>query len=69
MALTKLESILAVGLELFPISKGNQALVFMQMESESQQKEMIWFLAEHEKATEQEILDAAKRIVENSAES
>ena len=64
MALTRMEEILTDGLQLFPMTNGNRALVFMQMETEEQQREMVHYLSENRKATEKEILAVARRIAE-----
>ena len=45
MALTRMEEILTDGLQLFPMTNGNRALVFMQMETEEQQREMVHYLS------------------------
>ena len=64
MALTRMEEILTDGLQLFPMTNGNRALVFMQMETEEQQREMVHYLSGSSKATEKEILAVARRIAE-----
>ena len=64
MALTRMEEILTDGLQLFPVTNGNRALVFMQMETEEQQREMVHYLSGSRKATEKEILAVARRIAE-----
>ena len=56
MALTRMEEILTDGLQLFPMTNGNRALVFMQMETEEQQREMVHYLSGNAWDTKQEPL-------------
>lgn len=63
MALTTAEKHLMEGLGFFDMKKGNQVLALMLMDTDEKRWELINFLAAHEGAAEDEVMDAAYRIV------
>ena len=67
MEMTMTQKLLAYGLKQFPISRENLETVYLFLyESEEKMKEMIKFLALHEKATEQEIMTELARILKEN---
>lgn len=62
MALTTAEKLLMEGLGFFDMKKGKKVLALMLMDTEDKRWELISFLAAHEGAAEDEVMDAAYRI-------
>ena len=62
MALTEAQKILKAGLTLTPLTKGNQAIIFLMMETEEQIIKMARFIVENKQATEKELMAEAQRI-------
>lgn len=60
--LTELEKILIGYLKISNARAGVQATMFLLLREEPQQMEMCEFLSKNEEATEQEILEQARRI-------
>ena len=60
--LTELEKVLIGYLKISKARAGVQATAFLLLREESQQMEMCEFLPKNETATEQQILDLARKI-------
>ena len=60
--LTELEKVLIGYLKISKARAGVQATAFLLLREESQQMEMWEFLSKNETATEQQILDMARKI-------
>ncbi len=62
MALTEVTQLLIDGLHLYLKNTGEIILVCMWLQKEEQQIEMLLFLRDNKEATEQEVMDEARRI-------
>lgn len=62
MSLTKAEKLLIEGLQIFQVSEGMAAAIFMTLQTEEQQLAMMGYMIEHEGASGEELLDQARRI-------
>ena len=67
MELTKTQKTLIYGLTRFPVSEENQEAIFLFLYKDVEKmEEMIKFLVQNEKATEQEILQKVEKILEST---
>ena len=64
MELTETEKYLISGLKLQKVSKGKLAAICLMLETEKQQMKMIQYIAEHEDATDDDLMRLARRIAE-----
>ena len=65
--LTKTQKTLIYGLTLFPVTEENQEAIFLFLyEDEAKMEEMIKYLVQNEKATEQEIMTELARILKEN---
>lgn len=62
MALSWEEQTLIDGLQVFEVSRPNQVIVFLILQTDEQKMQMVDYLLEHRDATEQEILTKAQEI-------
>lgn len=60
--LTMTERHLLDGFKAFGVSKGMAALMFVMLDGEEQETEMIEYMMEHLKATEEELVKEAYKI-------
>lgn len=65
MLLSQIEQILIGYLKTYQMQESSRAMIFLMLENDAQMEEMCWFLEEHPKATEQEILAKAQQIRRN----
>jgi hypothetical protein len=68
MALTLTQKLLIYGLTLFRLPEETQEAIFLVLNTEDEQLQMIAYLMKHPEATEQEILDHMGEIIESTQE-
>ena len=62
MELSGNEKLLIQGLQICGISKGMSAVIFMTLQTDEQKLEMCNYLADHKDASDEELLEQARRI-------
>ena len=62
MPITEVEKLLISGLKLCGVKKGIGMVILLLLKEEDQQMDMIEYIVEHKQATEQELLNVARRM-------